>query len=199
MSLLVETIACIDGKLQNLPWHNARLNTSRSDLFKSKDKWMLEDIRLPEFVKAGNWKCRVIYDTKFSGISYEPYVPTAVKSLQVIEGSFNYCYKYYDRTELDELYKQKGEADDIIIIKNGLVTDTSIANILLYDGDGWVTPDTPLLAGTMRSQLINKKLVRPKTIKATDLTNYKKLMLVNALNPFADTRAIDISKNLINY
>ncbi len=199
MSLLVETIACIDGKLQNLPWHNARLNESRNDLFKSKDRWMLEDLRVPKFVKTGNWKCRVIYGTKFSGISYEPYVPKLVKSLQVVEGNFNYCYKYHDRSELDELYKQKGEADDIIIIKNGLVTDTSIANILLYDGDGWVTPDTPLLAGTMRSQLINKKLVKPKTIKATDLTNYKKIMLVNALNPFADTRAIDISKNLINY
>lgn len=199
MSLLIETIACIDGKLQNLPWHNARLNTSRNDLFKSKDKWMLEDIKLPKFVNSGHWKCRVIYNNNFSGISYEPYVPKVVKSLQVVEGNFNYFHKYYDRSELDELYKQKGEADDIIIIKNGLVTDTSIANILLNDGDGWVTPDTPLLTGTMRAQLIDKKIVRPKTIKAADLTNYKKIMLVNALNPFADTRAIDISKNLINY
>lgn len=197
MSLLIETISCIDGKLQNLFWHSARVNRSRKILFECHDKLSFDSIQLPSFVNTGKWKCRVIYDERIHGISFEPYVVREVKKLKLIESNINYSHKYQDRDALDELFKKREEADEIIIIKNGLVTDTSIANILLYDGNSWITPDTPLLEGTMRAELISKKVVHAKKIKETELGNYKKLMLVNAMNPFADERALNVSNSIV--
>ncbi len=196
MSLLIETISCIDGKLQNLFWHTVRVNKSRSILFNTSDKLSLEKNTLPDFVKKGKWKCRVLYDQKINGISFEPYVPKKIKTLKLVESDIKYCHKYQDRTVLDELYQKKGDADEIIIIKEGLVTDSSIANILLFDGLDWVTPETPLLEGTMRAELISKQVVTPKKVSQNELFNYKKLMLVNAMNPFDENRTLDIQTSV---
>jgi 4-amino-4-deoxychorismate lyase len=193
MSHLFETIACRQGKLQNLEWHNARLNNSRRKLFNNNNQIFLEQIHLPEFVKKGNWKCKVLYSDIINGISFEPYVPREIKSLTLVESSINYAFKSDDRDELDSLYRQKKEADDIIIIKDGFVTDSSIANILLFNGQYWVTPDTPLLAGTMRAQLIHKGIIKEASVKESQLGNYKELMLINAMNSFDSKRAVNIS------
>ncbi len=197
MFLLIETIACVDGKLQNLFWHTLRVNKSRSILFNATNKFLLEKTPLPDFVQKGKWKCRILYDQKINGVSFEPYIPKKVKTLKLIESDIEYSHKYQDRSAIDELFAQKGEADEIIIIKNGLVTDSSIANILLFDGRDWLTPDTPLLEGIMRAQLISKKVVKPKKIKASDLFKYKKIMLINALNPFNESNAINLPQALV--
>ncbi len=199
MSLLFETIACENGKLLNLEWHNARLNNSRRKLFKSKSSLFLEEIYLPKFVEKGYWKCKVLYSDIINGISFEPYIPRKINSLTLVESSVNYNYKSQDRDEIDFLFNKKEEADDVLIIKDGYVTDSSIANILLYNGQFWVTPDTPLLDGTMRAQLIYKGLIRLETVKKTDLADYQKLMLVNAMNPFDENRGIDVAKTILNY
>jgi 4-amino-4-deoxychorismate lyase len=44
--------------------------------------------------------------------------------------------------------------DDIIIVRNGFVTDASYANLIFRKGDEWFTPATFLLAGTMRAFLL---------------------------------------------
>jgi len=196
MSLLIETISCIDGKLQNLFWHTARVNKSRSVLFNTTNKLSLEKTPLPDFVKKGNWKCRILYDQKINGVSFEPYMAKKISTLKLIESNIEYGHKYEDRSTLDELYKQRENADEVIIIKHGLVTDTSIANILLFDGLNWITPDSPLLEGTMRAELLSKKIVAPKKVKVANLSTYKKIMLVNAMNPFNESKALNLPQAL---
>lgn len=196
MCLLIETIACVDGKLQNLFWHTVRVNKSRSVLFKSKTKLVLDTIAIPEFAKSGHWKCRVIYNERIHGISFEPYVARKVSTLKIVESQIEYCHKYEDRTIINNLFEQRGDADEVLIIKNGLVTDTSIANVLFWNGRDWVTPDVPLLEGTMRAELISKKVVLPKRIEQNDLNKYKKLMLVNAMNPFVESNALNLPNAL---
>lgn len=198
MSHLFETIACKNGKLLNLEWHNLRLNNSRRKLFNSKNELFLEEIQLPAFVSNGYWKCKVIYSDIINGIAFEPYIPRKITSLTLVESSLNYGYKYDDRDELDDLFSKKKEADDILIIKDGFVTDSSKANVLLYNGHQWVTPDTPLLVGTMRSQLIHKGLIKAEAVKISELTKYNKLMLINAMNPFDEKRAIPLSNTILN-
>lgn len=193
MSLLFETILCVDGKPQNLFWHTIRVNKSRSILFNKTDRLTLEKTPIPEFVKKGKWKCRVLYDEKINGVSFEPYQPLPVKKLKMIQSDINYSHKFEDRTKIDELYEQKGDCDDVIIIKKGLVTDTSIANILLFDGHDWLTPESPLLEGIMRAELISKKVITPKKIAQNELPFFSKIMLVNAMNPFDEARAISLS------
>ncbi len=197
MSLLIETISCIDGKLQNLFWHTARVNKSRLVLFNTTNKLSLEKTPLPDFVKKGDWKCRILYDQKINGVSFEPYMAKEISTLKLIESDVEYGHKYEDRSALDELYQQRESADEIIIIKHGLVTDTSIANVLLFDGQNWITPDSPLLEGTMRAELLSKKIVAPKKVKVADLLTYKKIMLINAMNPFNESKALNLPQALV--
>jgi hypothetical protein len=44
---------------------------------------------------------------------------------------------------------QRGNADEIIIVRNGLLSDTSYSNIALFDGTMWVTPKTHLSTDTL--------------------------------------------------
>jgi len=194
MCLLFETIACKNGQLLNLKWHNTRLNASRNSVYKTNNQLFLEEIKIPEFATKGLWKCRVLYNETINGLSFEPYTPKLITSLKLVESNISYEFKYHNRDEIEMLYKQKEEADEIIIIKKGMVTDTSIANILLYDGLQWVTPNTPLLEGTMRAQLIETNKIALKSIKKTDLFSYKKIMFINAMNPFDESKGLEIEK-----
>ena len=63
-----------------------------------------------------------------------------------------YPYKYTDRDNINRLIELRGDCDDILIIKNGMVTDSSYANVVFRDLNGnWVTPSTFLLPGTIRA------------------------------------------------
>ena len=96
----------------------------------------------------------------------------------------DYRLKYADRTELDQLFLKRGEADDILIIQNGLVTDTSIANIAFFDGDKWITPKEPLLKGTTRARLLDEKKIFEQDIKIADLGKFTEFALMNAMIGF---------------
>ena len=197
MSLLFETIACKNGQLLNLKWHNERLNSSRKKEFQTNNQLFLDETKVPDFAQNGLWKCRVLYNETINGLIFEPYTPQKITSLKLVESSIEYSFKYHDRDELEMLYKQREGADEILIIKNGMVTDTSIANILLYDGLQWVTPNTPILEGTMRAQLIEKGEIKLKSIKKTDLLSYNKIMLINAMNSFDESRALETAKAIV--
>lgn len=69
----------------------------------------------------------------------------------------------------DILAAQKGDCDEIIIIKNGLVTDTSFTNIAIYKHGMWLTPKHPLLLGTKRAALLEKGIIQEADITVDDL------------------------------
>ena len=79
---------------------------------------------------------------------------------------------------------KKKEADDILIIKNELVTDTSIANIAFFDGKKWLTPKTPLLKGVTRTRLLDNSEIFEADIHFRELKKYKKVALLNAMIDF---------------
>lgn len=176
-----------------MKWHSARLNNSRKLLFDYQDYISLEEIIPPDFTRRGVWKCHVQYGRQLGAVSFEPYRAKIIETLRLVESTLDYTFKFHNRLEIDELYQQRNKSDDIIIIKDGRVTDTSIANILLYDGGQWITSNTPLLEGTMRAKLINIGKIKIKPVFEKDLFDYKKLMLINVLNPFDESRVIDIS------
>jgi 4-amino-4-deoxychorismate lyase len=183
MSQLFEAIKVFNGELYNIEYHNERFLRSRKDLFGCKDSIDLNDvIRIPKGIGEGLFKCRVIYDKEIKDIEFLPYSKPEIKSLKLIEcNDVDYKYKYLDRTKIDELLKQKGECDDILIIKNGLVTDTSIANICFYDGRKWFTPNEPLLKGTKREKLLKEGIVFEEKITKNDIKKFKKVSLINAM------------------
>jgi 4-amino-4-deoxychorismate lyase len=196
MSLLFETIRLQDGILQNIEYHNLRLNHSRKSLYKSSDEIDLEQvIQIPATYKQGLYKCRVTYSKEVKSIDFEPYLPHVVKSLRLIEdNTILYNYKYTNRGSLNKLLTKRERFDEILIVKKGYITDTSYSNIIFFDGTQWFTPSTPLLHGTMRSFLLEKNLISEMVIKVTDLKQFQKARLINAMIPFESGKDIKIEK-----
>lgn len=133
---------------------------------------------------AGIHKCRVLYGREIEEITYAPYQMREVSSLRLIAAdAVDYTYKSTNRDELNALYARRGVADDVLIVKNGYLTDTSIANVALYDEKMkmWCTPSRPLLRGTRRAELMDKKIIVERDIPQVHLGEYSKIMLFNAM------------------
>ena len=177
-SKLLETIRIEDGKIFNLEYHQLRLERSIQNA----------DIDLHEILSppaSGLYRCRVIYDEKSYEVSYHSYVKRSIKRLKLIENQdIRYDKKYLDRSAIDALFSQKGSADDILIVKNGLVTDTTIANIAFFYKNKWITPSKPLLEGTTRQRLLEEKKIIETQINTTDIFKFEKVALMNAMIDF---------------
>ncbi len=193
MSLLFETIKIDNGKVCNIDYHNERLNRSRRELFGSSNNVNLEDIIvIPEQMQLHVARCKVVYDDEIRKIEFFSYQPREISSLKLVEcNDIDYSHKYEDRTKLNELFGQRGGADDILIIKNGFVTDTSTANIVFYDGKRWITPSTPLLPGTQRARLMKEGIIVEKEIKMNDLEQFEKAVLINAMVEFNEEAIVN--------
>ena len=196
MCLLIETIRIENGRLLNMTFHNERFNRSRKELFGIKPESMLEGlISIPKNLPLGKIKCRVVYSREIKAVTFTPYILRKIQTLQlVVANSVEYRYKFQDRHQLEKL-TQNIIADDILIIKNGLITDTSYANIIFWDGIKWITPSSPLLAGTMRSRLLQEGKIQTCEIKKSDLRLFKSAKIINAMIGLEESPVICI-KNI---
>jgi 4-amino-4-deoxychorismate lyase len=188
--LLLETIKCEDGVVHHLEYHQKRVDKSRRELF-----GLTDILDLASILKAPDekrYRCRVRYSQKIVSVEYIPYSPKEIKTLKVVPADITYNYKFADRRELDKLLEENPEADDIIIEKKGLITDTTIANIALFDGEQWVTPKKPLLEGTMRAYLLDEGFLQEKDIPSDSLDKYEKVALMNAMLGFKILSHINI-------
>lgn len=185
MCQLFETIRIADGKPGNLDLHEERLNRSRRKLFGLKDDLRLSDyIQVPEECSTGVFRCRVIYGQEVVSTEFTPYVPAPVRSLRMVHAdNLLYDHKYLDRSRLAGLIN-RDIADDILIVKDGFVTDTSYSNIVFTDGHEWVTPDTPLLHGTMRDRLLREGTIKAERITIDTLSRFSHFRLINAMLRF---------------
>lgn len=182
MCRLFETIRIFDGEPQNLGLHEKRLNASRRKLFGSTgDISLAEHISVPEDSLTGVYRCRVIYEESIISIEFIPYRPAVIRTLKVVHADdIDYSLKYLDRTCLTGLI-DRGVADDVLIVKNGFVTDTSYSNIVFTDGLRWIMPDTPLLRGTMREKLLIEGTIREERLTVDDLGRFVGFRLINAM------------------
>lgn len=153
MCRFIETICIRNGQPERLLWHNTRLNRTRREVLDQTTKIDLTNhLSIPAEAKKGLFKCRVTYQEAIEKVEFEPYSMRAVHSLRLINAhGINYNYKYADREKLQKLFALRGDADDVLLVKNGFITDTSYANIVFQKGKKWYTPDTPLLPGTRRA------------------------------------------------
>lgn len=182
----METIRIEKGRIHNLPYHNARMNRTRRELFGAR-----EEIDLAGYIHPGPYqertKCRVEYTREVLKVEYVPYRMRPVHSLRLVTcDEIDYSYKSTDRQCLNDLFAQRAGHDDILIIRDGLLTDTSICNVALWNGTSWITPARPLLCGTMRAYLLDKGLVQAEDIPVEDLPKYTRIRLFNALIGFGE-------------
>jgi len=175
----LETIKALDGEIYNLKYHQKRLDETLEN-----SNIILENILTPPL--NGLFRCRVVYDNKHYDVSYHPYKKKSIRTLKLVyDDTLSYEKKYYDRASINLLYEKKSSCDDILIVKNGHITDTSIANIAFKYNDKWVTPKEPLLQGTTRARLLEKGEIFEEDISVKDLEKFTQVALMNAMIDFA--------------
>jgi len=194
MCRLVESIKLQNGQLQHVEWHNKRFNEARKDLFGIDDHVDLKQVVIvPNTLGDGLYKCRVLYERQIEVIEFQPYTARCVRSLQLLEcNDIDYKYKYENRLAFERLMAMKGDADDILIVKDGHVTDTSYSNIVFSDGKKWITPDTWLLNGTQRQHLLSEGIITEANITTSSLKHYKWAKPINAMLDFETTPPVKI-------
>jgi len=199
--LLLETIRLQNGKFAHLDRHQIRLNRSHKAVFGvdvepiDLQKVLAESMSKYDF-GSQLMKCRVVYGEKIERIEYIPYREKKISTLQCVYiVEHDEFHKWEDRHFYDVLLAQKGEADEVLIIRDGYVTDISYANIALFDGVEWWTPDFPILEGTTSLRLQEERVISGKRIDVKDLYSYQKLRIFNAMIPWENALEIDI-KNI---
>lgn len=192
--LFSEVIKVLDGKYLDMSYHLARMDKTMHAFFNTSIHIELREEDIPKELQYGLTKCRILYSCDDIKIEYERYNFKEIKTLKLVEDNvIDYAYKYANRTKFNHLLDQKGECDDILIIKNGLVTDTSFTNIVLENKDGLFTPTSYLLDGTKRRALLETGRIKEAVVKPEDLGNYSKLYLINAMITLEDNISIPTS------
>ncbi len=82
--------------------------------------------------------------------------------------------------------KMKSKAEEIIIVKNNHITDTSFSNLLFLKGKDWFTPNTYLLNGVQRQHLLKNKKIKEAEITLQNIKQFSHFQIINALNDFDD-------------
>ena len=143
MFQFIESICCEKGRPNLLGLHQERLKRTFSKFFPKDSPFDLINI-ITNIPSQGKYKCRLTYNANSYKINFQPYRAKEIRSMQIIHNDkIQYEYKASDRKKLDSLFQSRKEADDIIIIKSGLVTDSYYANLIFFDDKKWWTPQDP--------------------------------------------------------
>lgn len=179
-----ETIKILDGEIYNILYHQKRYEDVLSSLGVKEIQNLEDFIKPPEW---GLYRCRLVYDEANIKVTFDEYKKRDISTLKLVfENDIEYMYKSTDREALEALFNKKEDADDILIIKDLFVTDTSIANIAFYTQDGvWITPKKPLLKGTTRARLLDDGKIIEADIKVHELRSFSKVALLNAMIDFS--------------
>lgn len=177
-NIYFETIKCEDFEIFNLAYHNKRVA-----------KTIGLNINLQEYIYPPSeelLRCKIIYNNyEVLNVEYFPYKKREINSFKLVfDDNIDYSKKYLDREFLDKLFTQKDDSDEIIIIKNKIVTDTSIANIAIFYNGVWITSKNCLLKGTTRNRLLEDKFLVEKDITLNMLKKASKIALMNAMIDF---------------
>jgi len=190
--MFLESICINDGRPENLEAHIERMHlTALEHGFRLPVLPTIASV-LPNHLTQGKVKWRILYREEIQTMEFLPYKPKTVRSLRLVEGNPDYTFKYADRSALEDLLTQKGDCDEILVVREGLVTDTSYSNVVLQQGDQFYTPTSYLLNGTRRQQLLRSGRIKEREIRATDLHRYDRLLLINALLDIGETASIAI-------
>ena len=188
--LFLETIKIHEGSIRHLPYHQERVDRTVKVHFPN-----ITPPRLSRSLKqvpiAGTYKCRILYSETIQTITFEAYTPKEIRTCTLVETDIEYAYKYADRSAL-EILKKRYVTDEIIMVKEGFITDTTYSNLAFHDGTKWITPRQPLLPGTMRAKLLKEKKIFEMEITPKDLGSFRDMALLNAMIEFKVLKNIRI-------
>jgi 4-amino-4-deoxychorismate lyase len=174
-----ETIQIKDYEPLHVSFHNERFWLTCKEYLKLDCQ-----VDLSSLIKSpmANCRCKIAYDGINFEVDYAP-IPQNRKfeQFRIVEAPLDYPYKFSDRVWLDAL---REGFDDAILVKNGLLLDTTIANIALKIENRWLTPQVPLLKGTTRARLLQEGKLALSSLHVKDLARAQKVAIMNALIGF---------------
>ncbi|MDP4755431.1 MAG: aminotransferase class IV [Flavobacteriaceae bacterium] len=188
-----ESIRLLNGIAPDLNYHQARVNRTISDHRGAPID--LELLMQQEKQPAqGLHKWRVSYNTQGDTKSviqvYTAHHPSKIKLMDA--DHIIYRYKYENREAIHQLLSKSG-ASDIFMIRKGLLTDASYANLAFFNGAEWHTPKTPMLEGTQRAKFIEQAVLIEKDIYVDQLSQYQSFKRINAMMNWDDSPELPIS------
>lgn len=203
--MFLESIKTDDGKLINFDWHQQRMhetlqfhysdNNINAILIRMENT--IQQMVSMALYQKGIFKLRVVYNNTDIALSFEPYVTKPIKKVKIVhDNAIDYSYKYENRTMIDCLLKQKHNCDDILICKNGFITDTSFTNVVFKKNNDYFTPATYLLNGTKRRKLIADGIIKEADVTMLNVYDFDCFYLINAMLELDESKALNI-KNII--
>jgi 4-amino-4-deoxychorismate lyase len=188
MSLFFEAIKIVDGNVMNPGYHIRRFNFTRQSFFPEIPFIDLSGwLKVPEKCRTGIVRCMIIYGEEIENIEFESYEMQPVKTLKLVyDNDIEYGFKYKNRSAISDLMERKGNHDDIIMVKNNRITDSSGSNIIFLSKGIWYTPKYPLLKGTKREKLLSGSSIIEKDIHVEDIHQFEEVGLINAMIELED-------------
>ncbi len=188
MSRFVESIKLMDGVFFRLSLHQQRINQVFADHFPSHPipelTKLLSDFEIPQ---KGLFKCRIVFDSEIRSVQFEQYVRREIHCIKVVETDIETLhYKTEERGKFQEAFAKRDGCDDVLLIRNGLITDCSYSNLALYNGEKWITPRIPLIYGVNRAMLLSEGKIYEDDINISDLSNFQAIRLFNAMIEFGE-------------
>lgn len=195
MFQFIESIKIEDRKIFLLDLHQKRVNETFAQFGKEHPIGLNKIFKNLQHDEDGLFKLRIAYDLdrKFT-TQLIPYAIPEIDDFQlVINNTIDYSFKYENRKEIN-LMKEKAKAEEIIIVKNNRITDTSFSNLLFKKGKDWFTPNTYLLNGVQRQHLLKNKKIKEVEITLQNLAEFSHFQIINAMNDFDDMFIYSIEK-----
>lgn len=188
MCRFIESIKVLDGVFYRLEYHQTRVQLTFDKFFPDSEIIELSKaFKTLEFPQKGVFKCRVLYSSEIQLIEFVPYTRRDIKTLKLVETDIDSSpYKFENRSLYNAAFAKRENCDDVLLVKNGLLTDTSYCNIALFNGSEWFTPRVPLLYGTNRAQLLSETVLIEKDIKLDEIFDYQQIALFNAMIEFGE-------------
>lgn len=198
MCQFIETICYDRGQFWNIGLNQDRFDRTRQHFFGTVPELRLELLlEIPTFLAEKTVKCRVIYRKEIVGIEYGQYKIRPVRSLQLVhDDSIDYRFKFADRSKIGVLYQMRGEADDILIVKKGHITDTSYANVVFKKDSKWYSPQNPLLKGVRLESYHRNGRIIPALISPEELIYFSEARIINSMIAIEDSPVIPIENIL---
>ena len=195
MSRFIESIKVEDQKIFLVELHQKRMNETFSHFGKSC-KIDIKSLFLNlEHDEDGLYKFRIEYDLDNNfKMQILPHAISEHNDFEmVIDNEIDYHFKSADRMQFQKL-KEKSGAEEIIIIKENQITDTSYSNLLFLKDKTWFTPKTYLLNGVMRQSLLASKKIKETEVTIENIKEYSHFQLINAMNDFDEMFIYPIEK-----
>lgn len=195
MSRFIESIKVEDQKIFLTELHQKRMNETFSN-FGKECKIDIQSLFLNlEHDEDGLYKFRIEYDLENNfKTQILPYAFSEHDDFElIIDNEIDYSFKSTDRTQFQKLKNESG-TDEIIIIKDNQITDTSYSNLLFLKDKTWFTPKNYLLNGVMRQSLLASKKIKETEITIDNIKEFSHFQLINALNDFDEMFIYPIEK-----